>query len=232
MDPSKEINIITRAAAAFERVGNASVARELRSLPAAAPQVVANERALPPLPKCKTLSGKDLDSLQTFFSEEQMREYARAALAEAKASIPEIPDNCTLATTQEIRAAAPVQPVAVPDGSREAFEKCLYSFGQRIAQDVYKDAMGRTVDISGDKTRFIVKAIMADIVGSGLIEDLITAAPAAQGDAMQSVLTFSPTQEQFKEWCDRYGMQENVSHEAFYDAASLYLLDIAVKAAS
>ncbi|MGK5020691.1 hypothetical protein [Janthinobacterium sp. LB2P10] len=45
MDPSKEIDIITRAAAAFERVGNASVARELRSLHAAAPQVVEDEQA-------------------------------------------------------------------------------------------------------------------------------------------------------------------------------------------
>lgn len=79
--------------------------------------------------------------------------------------------------------AAPAQHVAVPDSSREAFEKCLYSFGQRVAQDVYKDIHGTTMDVSADKTRHIVKGIMADIVGKGLIEDLISAAPAAQGDA-------------------------------------------------
>lgn len=82
-----------------------------------------------------------------------------------------------------LRHRAPVQPVAVPGGSREEFEKCLYSFGQRVAQDVYKDIVGRTMDISGDKTRHVVKEVMADIVGKGLIEDLIAAAPAAQGDA-------------------------------------------------
>lgn len=61
-----------------------------------------------------------------------------------------------------------------------------------------------------------------EIVGS-LVEEVAASTVPDLEKAMQSPL--SPTDVQFKEWCERHDLHEHLSRDAFDDAASLYLVD-------
>jgi hypothetical protein len=108
--------------------------------------------------------------------------------------------------------------VAAPDGW------CQFIDGVKT-QNVARD----TKELDTIKNIF---KTMAPIGAKAEYRPFYFAAPAAQGDAKDDEREFSPTEEQFKEWCERHNMQENVSREAFDDATSLYLLPGAAFAAS
>ena len=61
-----------------------------------------------------------------------------------------------------------------------------------------------------------------EIIGA-LVEE--AAASTAAGFAKDLGSPFSPTEAQFKEWCERHDLPEHLYREAFHDAASLYLVD-------
>ncbi|OFJ47870.1 hypothetical protein BA896_001510 [Janthinobacterium lividum] len=187
MDPSKEIDIITRAAAAFERVGNASVARELRSLPAAAPQVVADERVL--MTKRQVITAMRDNSLLTDIgysnllngdSVQVTLEYLTqvinyAALSAAPVQAQELvagkpcPYCGSTDGTCDNLTRTPVQPVAMPDPLYQAMH------------DFRDDVLSGIDGLDNDQ----INAVLGTFDNYMLDEP---AAPAAQGDAKDGII--------------------------------------------